>query len=93
MNFRHDMNGYNYGEGSGNGPTTFLPIHVDDTDFLTTNQKEKNTIADKIGEILIRGNLKVNKNKTEQTEIVRRDRCTERWRTVKKRGSFLRDTE
>ena len=50
-------------------------------------------ITDKIGEILLRDNLKVNNSKTEQIEIFRGDRNTERWRTVKKLGSLLGDTE
>lgn len=94
-NFRHDMDGDN-DAGSGNRSPTFLPqeaIYAGDADFLTTSEEEKNTITDKIGEILLRDNLKVNNSKTEQTEIFRGDRNTERWRTVKKLGSLLGDTE
>ncbi|XP_065058555.1 uncharacterized protein LOC135686281 [Rhopilema esculentum] len=68
-------------------------IYADDADFLTTSELEKNIITEKIGEILLRDNLKVNNSKTEQTEIFRGDRNTERWRTVKKLGSLLSDTE
>ena len=57
----------------------FLPeeaIYAEDADFLTTNELEKNIITEKIGEILLRDNLKVNNTKTEQTEIFRGDRNT-----------------
>ena len=93
--FRHEMDS-NDGEESGNRSPTFLPqeaIYTNDADFLTTSEEEKNTITEKIGEILLRDNLKVNSSKTEQTEIFRGDRNTERWRTVKKLGSLLGDTE
>ena len=95
-NIRHEMNSNNDDEDNGNMPLSFLPqeaIYADAADFLTTNEKEKNTITDKIGEILLRDNLKVNNSKTEQMEIFRGDRNTERWRTVKKLGSVLGDTE
>ena len=94
-NFRHEINSKDDGE-SGNWSPTFLPqeaIYADDADFLTTSEVEKNIITEKIGEILLRDNLKVNNSKTEQTEIFRGDGNTERWRTVKKPGSLLGDTE
>ena len=83
-------------EESGNRSPTFLPqeaTYADDADFLTTSEEEKNTITEKIGEILLRDNLKVNNSKTEQTEIFRGERNTEQWMTVKKLGSLLGDTE
>ncbi|XP_065071848.1 uncharacterized protein LOC135696396 [Rhopilema esculentum] len=88
-NFRHEINSKD-DEESGNWSPTFLPqeaLYADDADFLTTSEVEKNIITKKIGEILLRDNLKVNNSKTEQTEIFRGDRNTERWRTVKKLGS------
>ena len=93
-NFRQEMDGDDV-EESGNRSPTFLPqeaIYADDADFLTTSEQEKNTITEKIGEILLRDNLKVNDSKTEQTEIFRGERNTEQWRTVKKLGSLLGDT-
>ena len=93
--FRHEMDSDD-GEESGKGAPNFLPqeaIYADDADFLTTSEEEKKTITEKIGEILLRDNLKVNSSKTEQTEIFRGDRNTERWRTVKKLGYLLGDTE
>ena len=93
--FRHAMDSDD-GEESGSRSPTFLPkeaIYTDDADFLTTSEEEKKTITEKIGEILLRDNLKLNSSKTEQTEIFRGDRNTERWRTVKKLGSLLGDTE
>ena len=62
-NFRYEMNSNNDDEDNGNMPLSFLPqeaIYADDADFLTTNESEKNTITDKIGEILLRDNLKLN---------------------------------
>ena len=44
-------------EGSGNRSPTFLPqeaMYADDADFLTISEQEKNTITEKIGEILLR---------------------------------------
>ena len=76
-NFRHEMDSNNDDEDNGNMPLSFLPqeaIYADDADFLTTNENEKNTITDKIGEILPRDNWKVNNSKTEQMEIFRRDK-------------------
>ena len=93
-NFRQEMDGDDV-EESGNRSPTFLPqeaIYADDADFLTTSEQEKNTITEKIGEILLRDNLKVNDSKTEQTEIFRGERNTEQRRTVKKLGSLLGDT-
>jgi len=95
-NFRHEMKSNKDDEDNGNTPLSFLPqeaIYAVDADFLTTNENEKNIITNKIGEILLRDNLKVNNSKTEQIEIVRGDRNTEHWRTVKKLGSLLGDTE
>ena len=43
--------------------------------------------------ILIEDNLKVNETKTEHTTIVRKERKDEEWRTVKKLGSLLGDSE
>ena len=95
--FRHEMDRDDGEEmNGGNRSLTFLPqeaIYADDADFLTTSEEEKNTITEKIGEILLRDNLKVNSSNTEQTEIFREDRNTERWRTVKKLGSLLGDTK
>ena len=94
-NPRHEINSKD-DEESDNWSPTFLPqeaIYADDADFLTTSEVEKNIITEKIGEILLRDNLKVNNSKTEQTEIFRGDRNTGRWRTVKKLGSLLGDTE
>ncbi|XP_065062423.1 uncharacterized protein LOC135689200 [Rhopilema esculentum] len=94
-NFRHEIKSKDH-EENGNWSPTFLlqeAIYADDADFLTTSELEKNIITEKIGEILLRDNLKVNNSKTEQTEIFRGDRNTERWRTVKKLGSLLSDTE
>ncbi len=57
---------------SGNRSPTFLPqeaIYAEDADFLAISEQEKNTITEKKGEILLRDDLKVNDNKTEQTEI------------------------
>ena len=68
-NFGHGMNSNNNDEDNGNMLLSFLPqeaIYADDADFLTTNENENNTIIDKIGEILLRDNLKVNNSKTEQ---------------------------
>ena len=92
-NFRHEMKNNKDDEENGNTPLSFLPqeaIYADDVGFMTTNENEKNIITDKIGEILLRDNFKVNNSKTEQIEIFRN---TERWRTVKKLGSLLGDTE
>ena len=83
------------GEESGKSQT-FLPqkaIYADDADFLTTSEDVKNTITEKIGEILLIYNLKVNSSKTEKTEIFRGDRNTERWRRDKNLGSLLGDAE
>ena len=93
-NFRQEMDSDDV-EGSGNRSPTFLhqeAIYADDADFLTISEQEKNTITEKIGEILLRDNLKVNDSKTEQTEIFRGERNTEQWRTVKKLGCLLGDT-
>ena len=65
--FRHEMDSDD-GEESGNRSPTFLPqkaIYADDADFVTTSEEEKNTITEKIGEILLRDDLKVNSSKTE----------------------------
>ena len=69
-NLRHEINSKD-DEESGNWSPTFLPheaIYADDADFLTTSELEKKIITEKIGEILLRDNLKVNNSKTEQTE-------------------------
>ena len=95
-NFRHEMDSNNDDEDNDNIPLSFLPqeaIYAEDADFLMTNENEKTTITNTIGEILLRDNLKVNNSNTEQMEIFRGDRNTEHWRTVKKLGSLLGDTE
>ena len=68
--FRYEMDSDD-GEESGNRSPTFLPqeaIYADDADLIMTSEEEKNIITEKIGEILLRDNLKVNSSKTEQTE-------------------------
>ena len=80
-NFRHEMKSNKDDEDNGNTPLSFFPqeaIYADDADFLTTNEHEKNIITDRIGEILLRDNLKVNNSKTEEIEIFRGGRSTER---------------
>ena len=71
-NIWHEMKSNQDDQDNGNTPLSFLPqeaIYADDADLPTTNEDEKNIITDKIGEILLRDNLKVNNNKTEQIEI------------------------
>ena len=83
-------------EDNGNMPLPSAPqetISANSPDFLTTNENEKNTITDKVREILLRDNLKVNESTTEQTELFRGGRNPERWTTVKKLGSLLGDTK
>ena len=63
-------------EDNGSTLLSFLPqeaMYAHDTDFLTTNENEKDIITDKIREILPRDNLKVNNSKSEQMEIFRGD--------------------
>ena len=68
--------------------------YADDCDFVTENEKTKETTYEKAKEILTQHNLIVNDDKTEKT-IVKRENKTDReeWRKVKKLGSLLGDKE
>ena len=68
-------------------------IYADDADFLTTIMKKDAELNRIVKNILFEDNLKVNETKTENTMIVRTERKNEKWRTVKKLGSLLGDSE
>ena len=68
-------------------------IYVDDADFLTENQAEKEEMNKIVAENLMKENLKVNESKTEHTIINRSTRDDEKWRMKKKLGSLLGDSE
>ena len=69
-------------------------IYVDDTtDFISNNEIRKKVIIEMVNRVFPSKNLKVNKEKTEHTIPIRGDRNTETWRSVKKVGSLLEDSE
>ena len=68
-------------------------IYADDADFITIDEQRRKRLQNIVGSTLLEDNLKVNETKTEHTIIYRGDRNTEQWRTVKKLGSLLGDTE
>ena len=68
-------------------------IYADDSDFLTEDIKIKNVIEQKAPSILAKGNLIVNKSKTEHTILKRESKLNEKWRNTKKLGSLLGDEE
>ena len=68
-------------------------IYAEDANFLTTNMKKGAELNRIVKNILIEDNLKVNETKTENTTIVRKERKDEKWRTVKKLGSLLGNSE
>ena len=55
--------------------------------------KIKNVIEQKAPSILAKGNLIVNKSKTEHTVLKRESKINEKWRNTKKLGSLLGDEE
>ena len=68
-------------------------IHTDEGDFITDDPKEKEELNNIVTETLMKENLKVNDSKTEHTIIKRGNREEEEWRTTKKLGSLLGDSE
>ena len=68
-------------------------IYADDCDLLTEEEDIRAVVNEKVTEILGKGNLLVNEEKTEHTTLKRGDRNTEMWRNVNKLGSLLGDKE
>jgi hypothetical protein len=69
-------------------------IYADDADFVTTEERTKIKLNNMVKDILSEDNLQVNETKTEHTVIERcEERNNERWRSVKKLGSLLGDSE
>ena len=76
--------------------TSNLPtekIYADDADFLSISEHQKDVNTTQIGSILLRRNLLVNDDKTENTVFRRDTRINEPWRMSKKLGSLLGDSE
>ena len=68
--------------------------YADDCDFITENEKVKTLTYQKVKEILMKHNLIINEDKTEETTLKReKERKDENWRKVKKLGSLLGDRE
>lgn len=69
-------------------------IYADDTDLISYS-KQYTDVYEAEGERVLREwNLNVNADKTERTDIVRKPtKEEEEWRTIKKLGSLLGDTE
>ncbi len=68
-------------------------IYADDIDFIVATEDEIQFILAKAPSVFSKWSLSINLEKTEITEIVRSNRASECWRTVKKLGSLLGDTE
>ena len=69
-------------------------IYADDADFVTTEENTKVKLNNMVKDILSEDNLLLNETKTEHTVIERcEERNNERWRSVKKLGSLLGDSE
>ena len=69
-------------------------VYADDCDFVTEDQKKKETALQHVQDILPQFNLLINNTKTEHTVIKRlRKMEEEKWRTVKKLGSLIGDRE
>ena len=65
-------------------------IHADNGDFVTEDINTREYIKSIVKETLAEDNLKVNDDKTEETELVRhKTKGEEEWRNVKKLGSLL----
>ena len=67
--------------------------YADDCDFITEDIKTKEFIEQQAAPTLQKGNLFVNQDKTEITTLKRENHKNETWRTVKKLGSLLGDSE
>lgn len=68
-------------------------IYADDADFITIHDEKKEKISKITSEILKKDNLLVNDTKTEFTTLLRSEKINEKWRTTKKLGSLLGDSE
>ena len=68
-------------------------VYADDTDFISNNIEKKELIMKAVEKVFPERNLKINQDKTEQTEMERGNRNTESWRNIKKVGSLLGDSE
>ena len=68
-------------------------IYADDCDFITDDIREKHRVSGIVANTLAKENLIMNDTKTEHTVIERSTREDENWRSVKKLGSLLGDSE
>ena len=76
--------------------TNLMPkevIYADDVDIITKDEKVRDELVYKAEKVFSEMNLKVNSGKTEYTTLKRRNRLAESWRSVKKLGSLLGDSE
>ena len=68
-------------------------IYADDCDFVTNDNNKRQKLNSIVTNTLASENLKVNNDKTEHTIIERKQRHEEKWRSAKKVGSLLGDSE
>ena len=68
-------------------------IYADDSDFATEDKAHNEKLNSIVANVLKNHNLKVNNDKTEHTIIKRERKSEEKWRTVKKLGCLLGDSE
>ena len=68
-------------------------IYADDADFITDDEYKRQKLNQIVPDLLAQENLKVNNSKTEHTTIERKKPDEEDWRSVKKLGSMLGDSE
>ena len=77
-------------------PPETLPdeaVYADDADFFSDNQERKAKVVPVAKKVFPPVNLKVNEPKTEYTTLKRGNKATEKWRSVKKLGSLIGDSE
>ena len=66
--------------------------YADDSDFPCENKEDGKYLKSIVKDVLVERNLKVNEDKTEETEIKReKKKENEKWRKTKKLGSLLGD--